>query len=133
MILFNGISLLILGIFTVPTLFLPEKWARKITPCREYIVMIYFIVGILEIILCILNPQWFDFPLFIWIITLICAIDKTQVGFMLGFNTIAKIFKKKNKTSKGNIDFIHFKTTMGIITVGLGFCMIVIYLVMKIG
>lgn len=132
MILLNGISLLILGIFTVPTLFLPEKWARKISPCREYIGIIYFIVGILEIILCVLNPQWFHFSLFIWIMTLICAIDKMQVGFMLGFNTISRIFKKKNKITKGNIDFIHFKTTMGVITIGLGFCMIVIYLIIKL-
>ena len=129
MLLINGITLLILGIVAVPTLFLPEKWTGKISPYRKPIGIIYFFLGILEIIACVANPQWFEFSLFSKIATCICAIDKIMVGFMLGYD----IFKKKNnKTSNRNMEFLHFKTTMGIITLGLGFCLIVIYIVMKI-
>ncbi len=132
MMLINGISLLILGIFTVPTLFLPDKWAIKISPYKKQVGIIYLVLGILEITLCLINPGWLALSLFVRIITLVCAVDKITVGFMLGRNIIARIFNKNDnkKITKENIDYINFKTTLGIISIGLGFCLIALYILL---
>jgi hypothetical protein len=128
--LINGISLIILGIIAVPTLFLPGKFINKILPYRSYIGIIYLIAGIIEIIFWFLNIDLIKTDLFIWIIGIICSVAKINLGIMLGNVLLKKAFLGRTENTirenKNYVDFILFKTTMAIIAIGLGFCQIVI-------
>jgi len=129
----NGISLIILGIITVPTLFLPQKLANKIAPYKGYIGISYLILGILEMILCFLRFDLLSLVPHIWIIGILCSIMKINLGIMLKFNFAVKAVSQKNRklivNDNNYIDFILFKTTMGIISIGLGLCQIIACLI----
>ena len=120
----NGILLIVLGAVTVPTLFLPPKWADKIAPYRGYIGLFFLLLGICETAFLLFNLRTHAFPVVVWILNLVCAIAEINLGFMLSQNLLKKLFTKK-ESREIKTDMIYFKSTMGIIAMGLGFCQII--------
>jgi hypothetical protein len=103
-----GLTLIILSILAVPSLLLSkkpdaQKYLNILAPWQGWIGLVFFLWGVWGIISCILNISIISFGLWglIWWITWIAtALVEAILGFILGYNLIAKYILSKNEAAK---------------------------------
>lgn len=138
--MFNGITLVILGILAVPSLLLSKKpdakeILDKITPYQGWIGLIFCFWGVWGIVTAILNLGWLTSAPIWWATFAAGAFVETALGFLLGYSLIAKLVLSKNEEAKEKGEQLLAKLQpmqgkVGLIAIGLGIWWIVASLIL---
>jgi len=130
-----GITLILLSLLAVPSLIISKKpdaqqYIDKISPYQGWIGLIFFIFGVWGILVAVLNLRWFTSAPIWWVTYLAGVVMETILGFILGYNLIAKYALSKNEKAKEKGAEILLKLSkiqgnLGIIGIIIGLCMII--------
>ena len=106
--LIYGITLIILSLIAVPSLFLSNKpdgkeLLDKIAPYQGWIGVIFCFWGIWGLISSVLNLGWLGYGIYgiiSWLTLFLYAVVETTLGFILGYPLIVKYVLSKNEEAK---------------------------------
>lgn len=130
-----GILLILLGLVACPSLLLEKKpnakeLFEKIAPYQGWAGVVFCISGIWTIISCILAIKLLSVIPINWILWLLVGIVETSLGFILGYNLIAKHALSKNANAAEKGEQLLKKLTplqgkLGIVAIVLGILYII--------
>ncbi len=106
--LIYGITLIILSLIAVPSLFLSKKpdakeLLDKIAPYQGWIGLIFCVWGIWGLIQCVLLLGWLGagtYGIISWATMFLYAVVEATLGFLLGYSLIVKYALSKNETAR---------------------------------
>lgn len=130
-----GITLVILGLLSVPSIVLSRKPEAKelfdkVAPYQGWFGIVFAVLGIISFIECIFSVDDIGVMPLAWIIWLLTAIVETVLGFILGYVIIRKYVLTKNEDARKNGEkllarLLHMQGTLGIVAIVIGILQIV--------
>ncbi len=129
-----GITLIILSLLAVPSLFLAKKpnaaeLLKKIAPWQGWIGLILCLLGLWDLISAFLNMGFLTSSPIWWITWVVASSLQTVLGFMLGQQAISSLMSKNAEAQKKSealmTKLAPMKGKLGMAGIGVGIWVIV--------